>query len=113
MSRTRRLQEKVTIAIVEDDESLREALADLMDSADYGVIVFSNAEDFLKSDQRRNAACLITDVQMPGMTGSELYQRLIASGEAPPTIFITAYPDPHARNSALQAGAKCYLAKPF
>ena len=57
------------------------------------AIAFERGEDFLNSDQRRDATCLIADVQMPGMTGPELYDRLIASGEPIPTIFITAYPD--------------------
>lgn len=101
------------IAVVDDDASFREALAALLRSLDYVAIAFERAEDFLNSDRRRDTACLIADVQMPGMTGPELHDRLIVSGEPIPTIFITAYPDATTRARALQNGAICYLTKPF
>ena len=113
VSRIDSLSGKIIIAIVDDDESLREALIGLMDSLDYSAIGFASAEDFLKSDRRRDASCLIADVQMPEMSGLELLQRLAAAGEGLPTILITAYPDPKTRHGALQAGVTCYLAKPF
>ncbi len=101
------------IAIVDDDESVRDALTGLMKSLGYRVLAFGSAKDFLHSKRRRRAACLIADVQMPGMTGPELYDRLIASGEQIPTILITAYPSETVRTRALQAGVKGYLTKPF
>ena len=101
------------IAIVDDDASVREALTGLLKSCGRFAIAFERGEDFLNSDQRRDATCLIADVEMPDMTGPELYDRLIASGDPIPTIFITAYPDPIARTRALQNGAIGYLAKPF
>ena len=101
------------IAIVDDDASVREALTGLLKSFGRPAIAFERAEDFLNSDQRRAASCLIADVQMPEMTGPELYNRLVASGDPIPTIFITAYPDPISRTRALQNGAICYLSKPF
>jgi FixJ family two-component response regulator len=101
------------IAIVDDDRSVREALTSLIRSLGYVAIAFECAEDLLKSKRRRNASCMIADVQMPGMTGLELYNRLVASNEAIPTILITAFPDERVRNRALEAGAICYLAKPF
>jgi FixJ family two-component response regulator len=75
-------------------------------------MAFECADDFLKSNRRR-VSCVIADVQMPGMTGLELYNRLVASGEPIPTILITAFPDERARQDALQAGVSCYLPKPF
>ena len=100
------------IAIVDDDVSVREALAGLVRSLGHGAVAFGRAEDLLASD-RRGVACVIADVQMPGMTGPELHGRLVASGEPLPTILITAYPDEAARERALRAGVVCYLAKPF
>jgi FixJ family two-component response regulator len=75
-------------------------------------MAFECADDLLKANRRR-VSCVIADVQMPGMTGLELYNRLIASGEPIPTILITAFPDERARQHALQAGVNCYLSKPF
>ncbi|MGC1887384.1 MAG: response regulator [Stellaceae bacterium] len=101
------------IAIVDDDHSVREALTSLVRSLGYVAIAFECGEDLLKSRRRRNVSCLITDVQMPGMTGLELHDRLVAAGQPIPTILITAFPDERARKHALQAGVICYLAKPF
>ena len=84
----------------------------LMRSVGYSAIAFPSAEGFLTSRRRSATACLIVDVQMPGMTGLELHNRLIASGEPIPTILITAYPDERMRAQALN-GVLCYLAKPF
>jgi FixJ family two-component response regulator len=107
------LPKNVIIAVVDDDEPFREALAGLMKSLGYRALAFSSAEDFLNSKDRDNAACLIADVQMPGMTGPELYNQLIASGNPVPTILITAYPNKGVRVRALQAGVVCCLTKPF
>ena len=103
----------IVIAIVDDDESVREALTGLMKSLGYGAAAFGSAEEFLNSNLRRCAACLIADVQMPGMTGPELHGRLVACGERIPTILITAYPSETVRVRALDAGVQCFLAKPF
>jgi FixJ family two-component response regulator len=112
-SQGRTLPNNFVIAVVDDDESVREALAGLMKSLGYRAMVFPSAEDFLNSEGRRSAACLIVDVQMPGMTGPELHDRLTTSGHPIPTILITAYPDERVRARALQAGVMCYLTKPF
>ena len=101
------------IAIVDDDESVREALTSLMNSLGYDTVPYSSADEFMQSAERGRTACVITDVNMPGMTGPELHQRLIKAGERIPTIFITAYPDEAVRKNAAQAGVDCYLAKPF
>ena len=103
----------VVIAVVDDDESVRQAVTGLLKSLGFGAVGFEGAEEFLNSDQRRSAACLIADVQMPGMTGPELHRWLVASGEPIPTILMTAYPDDNVRARALRNGVKCYLTKPF
>ena len=108
----KRLLKTTIIAIVDDDESVREAVTDLVESLGYDAIAFERAADLLKSDQRSSVACLIADVQMPGMTGPDLYNRLVASGQPIPTILITAYPDEAARTRAIHDGAVCYLRKP-
>ena len=101
------------IAIVDDDHSVREALASLVRSLGYAAMAFDCAEDLLKSKRRGGVSCLIADVQMPGMTGLDLYQQLSAAGKRIPTILITAYPDDSARERALTAGVIGYLTKPF
>src|SRR5262245_51883574 len=101
------------IAIVDDDDSFRRATTSFVRSLGYGTASFDSAEAFLKSEQVSDADCLITDVQMPGMTGIELQDRLIAQGHSLPVIFITAFPEMSARAQALVAGAVGYLAKPF
>jgi len=101
------------IAVVDDDESVREAVAGLLKSFGYRSVPFKRAEDFLNSRDLDDTACLIADMQMPGMTGLDLQGRLIASGKPIPTILITAYPDQAVRKRALQNGVRCYLAKPF
>jgi FixJ family two-component response regulator len=101
------------IAIVDDDHSVREALTSLVRSLGYVAMPFDCAEDLLKSKDRRSVSCVIADVQMPGMTGLELHDRLVASGAPIPTILITAFPDESARQRALKAGVIGYLTKPF
>ena len=101
------------IAIVDDDELFRRATTSFVRSLGYGTASYDSAEAFLKSDRISDADCLITDVQMPGMTGIELQDRLIAQGHSVPVIFITAFPEMRARAQALAAGAVGFLAKPF
>jgi FixJ family two-component response regulator len=101
------------IAIVDDDESFRRATTSFVRSLGYGTASFDSAEAFLKSEQLSDADCLITDVQMPGMTGIELQDRLIAQGHSLPVIFITAFPEMRARAQAIAGGAVGFLAKPF
>jgi FixJ family two-component response regulator len=101
------------ISIVDDDESVREAMAGLMKSHGYPVETFDSGASFLSSDHRNRTNCLIADVQMPGMTGFELHSQLVAAGDPIPTILITAHPDDRARARAMKAGVLCYLAKPF
>jgi FixJ family two-component response regulator len=101
------------IAIVDDDESVRETTKGLVRSLGYAATAFASAEDFLRSDRLHDASCLISDVQMPGLTGVELQDRLAAAGNRMPIIFITAFPEERIRTRALAAGAHGFLAKPF
>lgn len=101
------------VAVIDDDESVRKALASLLRSLGIAVCTFGGASEFLGSPRRTEAACLIVDVQMPGMDGLELQERLIALGQRVPIIFITAYPDAKVRDRALAAGAAAFLGKPF
>ena len=101
------------ISIVDDDESVREATKGLVRSLGYEATAFASAEEYLRSEKVRNTSCLITDVQMPGMTGLDLQDHLIARGHQTPVVFITAYPEPQTRERALKAGAVGFLKKPF
>ena len=104
---------KPTIAIVDDDETVRESTMDLFNAMGFVAMAFPRAADFLNSNHVRNTSCLIADMQMPGMTGLELHNCLARSGNSVPTILITAYPDDRDRLRALMAGVICYLTKPF
>jgi FixJ family two-component response regulator len=102
------------IAVVDDDESVRESLANLAESVGYETELYASAEDFLKSVHRRDSlACLILDVRLPGMSGVELYKQLPLSLRSVPTIFITAHADPEMNTWAAKAGVIALLYKPF
>ncbi len=101
------------ISIVDDDESMREATSALVRSLGFSVATFASAEDFLESDRVDDTSCLITDVQMPGLSGVELQSRLIADGRDMPVIGVTAYPEESIRTRMLEAGAVGFLSKPF
>ena len=106
--------EKVpTIAIVDDDESVRVATRYLVQSLGFETLAFESAEDFLQCREASQSACIITDVNMPGLSGVELQRRLRAGGCNVPMIFITAFPDDAIEARAMKAGAICYLSKPF
>ena len=101
------------IAIVDDDESIRDTTKDLLESAGFSAAVFGHAASFLKSRRLSRVLCLIADMRMPKMTGLELHQHLVASNRAIPTILMTAYPDERSRTQAIKANLVCYLIKPF
>jgi FixJ family two-component response regulator len=101
------------IAVVDDDDSIRESLRHLLRSLGFTVEVFASGEKFLQSNHLRNTECLILDVRMPGMSGLELQRHLAAIQAAIPIIFITAHGDDEMRSRALRAGAVDYLPKPF
>ena len=101
------------VAIVEDDESLRNALQDLIESYGLSALGFDLAEEFLKSYARHNAACLIADVRLPGMSGLELQAKLNADRCRLPVIFITAHGNAEMRMRAMRDGAMAFFDKPF
>jgi FixJ family two-component response regulator len=107
------VSEAPRVAIVDDDESVREAIKSLLKSVGLVVDVFARAEDFLYSEYLHATACLILDVRMPGMSGLELQRQLASANCRIPIIFITAHGDEAARARALQAGAADFLRKPF
>jgi FixJ family two-component response regulator len=106
------MTKKLLVSIVDDDRFFRESMRRLMRSLDYTVEDFASAADFLASPGLAETACLITDVNMPAMTGVELYRQLIDAGHAIPTILVTAYPSDDHRIRALNDGVVCYLRKP-
>jgi FixJ family two-component response regulator len=106
-------KEPVVISIVDDDPSVREGTLDLLNSMGFSAETFERADDFLKSNRLHSTSCLIADVRMPGMTGLELHDLLVGSGNLIPTILITAFPNDKDRTRAQRAGVRCYLAKPF
>ena len=101
------------ISIVDDDESVRDALESLLKSVGYRTEVFASAQEFLHSGHHEDSRCLILDVRMPGLSGLELQRQLVSSGSSIPIIFITAHGDEAARAQALGAGAVAFLRKPF
>lgn len=101
------------VAIVDDDESIRNALVGLMKAAGFLARAFASAEEFLNSPERENTACLIADIRMPGMSGLELQAKLNNNYHRIPIIFITAHGDEKMRMQALRAGAVEFLTKPF
>ena len=102
-----------SVAIVDDDDSLRSAIKDLLEAIGVPAQAFASAEEFLKSGQHHHTTCLIADIRMPGMSGLELQARLNAEHCRIPTIFITAHGDARMRMQALRAGAVEFMAKPF
>lgn len=103
-----------TIAIVDDDESVRESLAGLAESVGYQAALFASAEEFLQSSHKRDSlACLILDVRLPGMSGVELYTQLPLGLRSIPIIFITAHADPEMNDWATKPSVIAVFYKPF
>ena len=107
------MSETALISIVDDDESMREAIQSLLRSVGFRAKTFASGEQFLQSEQIEHTACLILDVRMPGMSGLELQRRLMATQCRIPIVFVTAHGDEEARSRALQEGAVDFLLKPF
>lgn len=101
------------VCVVDDDESVRESLPDLLEELGFAVQAFASAEAFLLADALERTECLIMDVAMPGMTGPELQVELSARGLRVPIVFITAYVDEVARTTVIRRGAVDCLFKPF
>jgi FixJ family two-component response regulator len=101
------------ISVVDDDPFARGAIGDLVESLGYRVMTFRSAEQFLESTHVGEVACLITDLQMPGMSGLDLQSRLRIDGYDTRVIFVTAHPEDRFRTRAMNAGAVGFLSKPF
>jgi len=101
------------VAVVDDDESVRESLPDLLGEFGFRSKIFSSAEQFLASNSVSQMKCLVLDIAMPGMTGFELQQELKLRGHNVPIVFITAQKDETVRKRALEGGAVGFLLKPF
>lgn len=112
-ARMTRAVKRPLIAVVDDDESVRESLPDLLREFGFAARSFSSAEEFLASDEMSQTGCLILDVVMPRITGLELHNELKARGQNIPVIFITAQKDEGLRARALKQGAVELLIKPF
>ncbi len=101
------------VAIIDDDDSIRDSLHGLLKAVGMIAEAFASAEEFLNSGQKGHVSCLITDIRMPGMSGLDLQARLNSENCRIPIIFITAHGDTKMRMQALRAGAVEFLAKPF
>jgi FixJ family two-component response regulator len=100
------------VAIVDDDESMRDTVKDLLESAGFSAASFATPASFLRFRRLSRVACLIAEVRLGEMTGLELHRHLVASGRHIPTILMTAYSDERARAQASKANVICYLTKP-
>lgn len=105
--------ERPLVSVVDDDESVRESLPDLLREFGFAATAFSSANEFLSSGTVDQTKCLILDVAMPGMTGLELQLELKRRGQSIPIVFITGQRDEELRNQALKEGAINFLHKPF
>jgi FixJ family two-component response regulator len=103
----------VLVAVVDDDQSVRESLPDLLRELGFSVEAFASAEEFLQADSLGRTGCLILDVAMPGMSGPDLQRELGRRRQKIPIVFITAHEDPGVRPRLLEAGAVECLFKPF
>jgi FixJ family two-component response regulator len=106
-------QRSKLIAIVDDDQSVQNTLQDLIESEGLSARCFGSAEKFLESGEQHNAACLIADIRMPGMSGLQLQAKLKVERCRIPIIFITAHGDAKMRVQAMCDGAVEFLTKPF
>src|SRR5262245_62153612 len=107
------MEMQMLVSVVDDDESVRESLPDLLGALGYPAKAFASAAEYLASDCITGTRCLILDIGMPGMSGPELRQALLLRGHNIPTIFITAQADQNARRRLVQQGAVDCLFKPF
>jgi FixJ family two-component response regulator len=107
------LKHKPLIAVVDDDQSVREALENLISSVGFEVELFASAEEFLDSETTLKTDCAVLDLCLPGITGLELQRRLTADGQSIPVIIITAQGDDKTQDEAVAAGAIAFLNKPF
>ena len=107
------MEKKPLVALVDDDESMLNAMKDVVNAEGFSAVTFASAERFLRSKHLQNISCLVTDMYLSAMTGLELHRHLVASNRLIPTVLISARPEERVREQALQANIACYLAKPF
>jgi FixJ family two-component response regulator len=100
------------VCVVDDDESLRRSVRNLLSSVGFRVETFASAEEFLESTDRANTGCLVLDLRMAGMNGLDLLRHLVATGSRIPVIILTAHDDDEARRRSREAGAVAFLGKP-
>src|SRR2546428_6076137 len=100
------------VCVVDDDESLRRSVRNLLSSVGFRVETFASAEEFLESTHRANTGCLVLDLRMAGMNGLDLLRHLAATGSRIPVIILTAHGDEEARRQSLEAGAVAFLGRP-
>jgi FixJ family two-component response regulator len=101
------------VAVIDDDESVRESVVGLIESVGHSVTFFRSAEEFLDSAEINTVACMIVDVRLPGISGLELFSQMRANQRSVPTVFITAHADARVRRQAIEAGGIAFLYKPF
>jgi FixJ family two-component response regulator len=101
-----------TVSVVDDDQSLRRSLSNLLTSVGFQVDTFASAEEFLSSSQQENSGCLVLDLRMGGMNGFDLLRHLAATGSRIPVIILTAHDDDEARQRSREAGAVAFFGKP-
>jgi FixJ family two-component response regulator len=107
------MSENALISIIDDDALARDGIRELVESLGYRAIAFGSAEHFLRSSTIAETMCVITDVQMPGLNGLELREKLQSQGRHIPVILITAYANEQQRTRAMSGGAVGFLSKPF
>ena len=105
--------DRPVVSVVDDDESLRRSLRNLLRSVGFGVETFASAEEFLRSAQRENTGCLVLDLRMTGMSGLDLLRHLAVADSRIRVVILTAHGDEETRRRSLEAGAVAFLDKPF
>jgi two-component system response regulator FixJ len=106
-------RDRPVVSVVDDDESLRRSLRNLLRSVGFGVETFASAEEFLRSAQRGSTGCLVLDLRMTGMSGFDLLRHRAVADSHIPVVILTAHGDEETRRRSLQAGAVAFLDKPF
>lgn len=105
-------EHKMHVAVVDDDDSFARALSRLLRASGFEVVVYRSAEAFLARTPLSSPACMVLDIQLGGISGLELRQRLTSSGSTTPVIFVTAHDEPEVRDQARQVGCAAYFRKP-